>query len=58
MAEELEGAVVSQDLFEAAEFLPRGFADLIVIDPPYNMTKNFNGHLFRRKNERRVLLVV
>ena len=50
MAEELEGAVVNQDLFEAAEFLPRGFADLIVIDPPYNMTKNFNGHLFRQKD--------
>lgn len=49
-AEDLEGAVVNQDLFQAAEFLPRKFADLIVIDPPYNITKNFNGHLFRRKD--------
>jgi len=49
-AEELEGAVVNQDLFEAAKFLPSGFADLIVIDPPYNITKNFNGHLFRQKD--------
>lgn len=49
-AEDLEGAVINQDLFEAAVFLPRSFADLIVIDPPYNITKDFNGHLFRRKD--------
>ncbi len=50
-AEDLEGAVVNQDLFEAAAYLPRGFADLIVIDPPYNITKNFNGNLFRKKDK-------
>jgi site-specific DNA-methyltransferase (adenine-specific) len=49
-AEDVEGAVVNQDLFEAAVFLPRRFADLIVIDPPYNITKNFNGRLFTRKD--------
>ena len=49
-AKDLEGVVINQDLFEAAAFLPRSFADLIVIDPPYNITKNFNGHLFRQKD--------
>ncbi len=30
-AEDVQGAVVNQDLFEAAAFLPRSFADLILI---------------------------
>src|SRR5580704_4299844 len=50
-ADELEGAIINQDLFEAATFLPRGFADLIVFDPPYNISKNFNGHLFKEKEK-------
>lgn len=27
--------------------LPRSFADLLLLDPPYNLTKDFNGHVFR-----------
>src|SRR5450830_292137 len=50
-ADDLEGAVVNQDLFEAAAFLPKSFADLMVIDPPYNISKTFNGHLFREKDK-------
>lgn len=30
-----------------ADFLPRRFADLLFLDPPYNLTKSFNGHVFR-----------
>ena len=47
--EALDGAVINQDVFEAAAFLPKGFADLIVLDPPYNISKNFNGQLFKEK---------
>lgn len=28
------------------DYLPGQFADLIVADPPYNLTKNFNSHTF------------
>ncbi len=49
--EALEDVIVNQDLFAAGPFLPRGFADLIVIDPPYNISKNFNGHAFREKGK-------
>lgn len=30
-----------------ADSLPRRFADLLFLDPPYNLTKSFNGHVFR-----------
>ena len=31
--------------------LPRGFADLIIADPPYNLTKNYGGEIFSRTSE-------
>jgi len=39
------------DLSEAAEFLPAGFADLLFIDPPYNLDKTFNASRFRKKTD-------
>lgn len=50
-ADALEGEVVNQDIFEAAGFLPKCFADLMIIDPPYNISKDFNGHLFKEKEK-------
>jgi site-specific DNA-methyltransferase (adenine-specific) len=41
--------IIHQDFMEAIEFLPEGFVDLLIIDPPYNLTKNYNGHIFRTK---------
>lgn len=46
-AEEVIGKTLNQDLFEALDFLPRGFADLLVIDPPYNLSKDFAGMKFK-----------
>ncbi len=46
---ELDGKIVNQDIFEVAAYLPKGFADLIILDPPYNLSKNFHGHLFGEK---------
>ena len=36
---------------EMLKFLPDEFADLIIIDPPYNLTKNFNGMKFNSRSE-------
>lgn len=44
---QIENKTVNQDLFEVLEFLPRGFVDLLFVDPPYNLTKNFNGNTFK-----------
>jgi len=45
----LTDRVVNQDLKDALPFLPKEFVDLMVIDPPYNLTKNYNGHVFRSR---------
>ncbi len=38
---------INQDLFEVLDFLPETFVDLLFIDPPYNMNKNFNSNTFK-----------
>lgn len=47
--ESIANRVIHQDLWDAARFLPKRFVDLMILDPPYNLTKNYNGHLFRAK---------
>ncbi len=42
--------VINQDFFEAASNLPSNFVDLLILDPPYNLTKNFNGYQFTEKD--------
>jgi site-specific DNA-methyltransferase (adenine-specific) len=46
-AEVIENTTLLGDLFDALESLPKGFADLIVIDPPYNLDKDFHGFKFK-----------
>src|SRR5664279_3889654 len=41
--------VINQDYGDAVPLLPRSFVDLLILDPPYNLTKSFNGHVFRAK---------
>jgi site-specific DNA-methyltransferase (adenine-specific) len=36
------------DLFSILDKLPAAFADLLVIDPPYNLDKDFNGFKFSK----------
>jgi len=46
----LENKIVNQDTFEALTFLPDKFVDLLILDPPYNLTKTFNSNTFRKKS--------
>ncbi len=39
--------VIFQDTFEALKLLPANFADLVVVDPPYNLTKKFGSKEFK-----------
>lgn len=41
---------IHQDLFTVFEFLPDHFADLIVADPPYNLSKSFNSSGFKQRS--------
>ena len=49
----IENKTLNCDLLEALKFLPDEFADLIIIDPPYNLTKNFNGTKFNARSDKR-----
>ena len=42
---------INADIMAALPYIPNGFADLIIIDPPYNLTKNFNGLTFSSRSE-------
>ena len=37
---------INADVIKALPLLPNHFADLIIVDPPYNLTKNFSGNVF------------
>ena len=39
------------DTLEVMPLLPRGFADLIIVDPPYNLDKDFNGNRFKSSGD-------
>jgi site-specific DNA-methyltransferase (adenine-specific) len=39
------------DCFEILPLLPRGFADLLIVDPPYNLAKDFHGSRFARMDD-------
>ena len=45
------GRTICGDTFQVAPHLPRGFADLLIVDPPYNLTKDFSGGGFRRTTD-------
>lgn len=47
--EDVTNVTINQDLATAAPFLPSGFVDLLIADPPYNLNKTFNGNEFKRR---------
>lgn len=48
---DLINKTLNGDVIEMLKFLPDEFANLIIIDPPYNLTKNFNGMKFNSRSE-------
>ena len=47
---EILNKTINQDLLEVLDYLPESFVDLLIVDPPYNLTKSFNNSLFSRKS--------
>lgn len=43
--------VIWQDMFAAIDFLPDKCVDLMIVDPPYNMNKNFGSSSFKTMND-------
>ena len=42
---------INGDVLKMLRYIPDNFADLIIIDPPYNLTKNFNGMKFNSRSD-------
>jgi len=42
--------IVNGDLFDCIDMIPNGYFDLIIVDPPYNLNKDFNGNKFSAMN--------
>jgi site-specific DNA-methyltransferase (adenine-specific) len=51
LIEDILERTINNDLFEIVDVLPKQFADLIIIDPPYNLSKDFNGFRFKSSSQ-------
>ena len=50
-AKKLENKIINSNLFETIPYLPDNFIDLLFIDPPYNLSKNFNERKFKEMSD-------
>lgn len=50
--DEVLNKIFNQDLFEAIDYLPKHFVDLLIIDPPYNLSKDFAGFKFKATDDK------
>ena len=42
--------IIHQDMLQATAHLPKASVDLLFLDPPYNLTKSFNGLTFKKQS--------
>ena len=47
---QLQNRIICADTFTLLPRLPAQFVDLLILDPPYNLTKNYNGNVFRERS--------
>lgn len=45
--DEILNKTIFADLLDVLDFLPQESADLIIIDPPYNLSRDFHGYKFK-----------
>ena len=46
-----ENIIIHGDAFEALSALPNNFADLLIVDPPYNLSKIYGKKSFKKMND-------
>ncbi len=49
--EQITDKTIVGDTFEILPLLPEGFVDLLVVDPPYNLDKDFHGNKFKKTTD-------
>lgn len=45
----IENRIINQEMETTTALLPDGFVDLLILDPPYNLTKQYHGYAFRQQ---------
>ena len=45
---EMSDRIICADMFDICSMIPGGTADLMILDPPYNLTKDYNGRSFQK----------
>lgn len=53
--DEICDKVVCGDTFSVMPCLPRNFVDLAIVDPPYNLTKDYNGKKFKESSDEKYI---
>ncbi len=48
--QDIDNTLALGDVLEITAKLPRQFADLLILDPPYNLNRNFHGRTFKVKD--------
>ncbi len=43
-------ALICADMFKACDYIPDDLADLMIVDPPYNLNKEYNSENFSKMN--------
>lgn len=41
-----DDTVINADIFDCIDYIPNNYFNLIIVDPPYNLDKDFNGQKF------------
>ena len=49
--DDIKNKMINANFFDIIDKLPKNFVDLAIIDPPYNLTKNFHGNKFLKQSE-------
>lgn len=42
----INDSIINGDIYNCIRYIPDDYFDLIIVDPPYNLDKNFHGHKF------------
>lgn len=48
---QVQNSIINADLLEVLPYLPDQFADLIILDPPYNLSRTFDGKRFGARTQ-------
>ena len=49
--DDIKNKIIIGDTFKVSPKLPKGIVDLMIVDPPYNLRKNYNGNIFKKTNK-------